>query len=296
MNSWYKLENKASNPTLWLYDEIGGFGVSAHDFIKDLAEIESDSIDVHISSLGGEVFQGFAIYQALKDHAADVNVYVDSIAASIASVIAMAGDKVVMGKNSQMMIHDGHVTMQGNAADLTRMIDQLDRASDNIASVYAERAGGDVPTWRNAMREETWFNAEEAVAAGLADAVSSNTKKMRNVSDLQIFNYAGRQFAPAPTIVGTAKPKTEPYGDVEYADPGYQNDKQKRYPIDSEEHVRAAWSYINQEKNANMYTAEQLNTIKSRIKSAAKKFGIEISDAIDTQSLIKAIKEGLSRG
>lgn len=296
MNSWYKLENKASNPTLWLYDEIGGFGVSAHDFIQDLTEIQADSIDVHISSLGGEVFQGFAIYQALKDHSANVNIFVDSIAASIASVIAMAGDNVTMGKNAQMMIHDGHVTMQGNAADLTRMIDQLDRASDNIASVYAERAGGTTEDWRNAMRTETWFNAEEAVAAGLADNISNNAKKMRNVADLQMFNYAGRQFAPAPVLVGAAKEKKAPYGDVEYADPGYQNDKQKRYPIDTEEHVRAAWSYINQEKNANMYTAEQLANVKSRIKTAAKKFGIEISDSIDTQSLIKAIQEGLSHG
>lgn len=294
MNPWYRIENKANTtPTLFLYDEIGGFGISASDFMQDLMAVEANSIDVHISSLGGEVFQGFAIYQALKDHPATVNVYVDSIAASIASVIAMAGDKVTMGKNSQMMIHDGHVAMQGNAADLTKMIAQLDRASDNIASVYAERTGTDPAVWRNAMKEETWFNADEAVAAGLADEISKSSKTMRNVADLHMFNYAGRQFAPAPTIVGAAKPKTEPYGDVEYADPGYQNDGQKRYPIDTEEHVRAAWSYINQEKNAKLYSAEQLNNIKSRIKTAAKKFGIQISDAIDTESLVKAIKEGL---
>ncbi len=298
MKTWYRLENKAnSTPTLFLYDEIGGFGISASDFMTDLMAVEGDAIDVHISSLGGEVFQGFAIYQALKDHPAMVNVYVDSIAASIASVIAMAGDKVVMGKNSQMMIHDGHVTMQGNAADLTRMIDQLNRASDNIASVYAERTGGDIAEWRNAMKDETWFNAEEAVAAGLADEVSQSSKKVRNVADLQIFNYAGRQFAPAPTILGQkSTEKKEPYGDVEYADPGYQNDGKKRYPIDTEEHIRAAWSYINQSDNAKLYTAEQLSNIKSRIKTAAKKFGIQISDAIDTESLIKAIKEGLSHG
>lgn len=299
MKTWYRLENKAnSTPALFLYDEIGGFGISASDFLTDLMEVEGDSIDVHISSLGGEVFQGFAIYQALKDHPAAVNIYVDSIAASIASVIAMAGDKVVMGKNSQMMIHDGHVTMQGNAADLTRMVDQLNRASDNIASVYAERTGMDVEVWRDAMRAETWFNAEEAVAAGLADEVSKSAKKMRNVSELQIFNYAGRQFAPNPTILGqkSTEKKTEPYGDVEYADPGYQNDGKKRYPIDTEEHVRAAWSYINQSDNAKLYTAEQLSTIKGRIKSAAEKFGIQISDTINTESLIKAIKEGLRHG
>lgn len=291
--TWYRLENKGT-PTLWLYDEIGGFGISASEFLQDLNAIDSDNINVHISSLGGEVFQGFAIYQALKNHPANVNIFVDSIAASIASVIAMAGDKVTMGKNSQMMIHDGHVSMSGNAADLTRMVDQLNRASDNIASVYAERTGGDINDWRNAMRDETWFNAEEAVAAGLADEVSASAKKMRNVSELKMFNYAGRQFAPAPTIMGAAK--KEPYGDVEYADPGYQNDGKKRYPIDTEEHVRAAWSYINQSDNAKMYSTEQLDNIKSRIKSAAKKFGIQISDTIDTESLIKAIKEGLGHG
>lgn len=246
MKTWYRLENKAdSTPTLFLYDEIGGGGISASDFLTDLMEVNSSAIDVHISSLGGEVFQGFAIYQALKDHPATVNVYVDSIAASIASVIAMAGDKVVMGKNSQMMIHDGHVTTQGNAAELTRVVDQLNRASDNIASVYAERTGMDADVWRNAMRVETWFNAEEAVAAGLADEVSKSAKKMRNVSELQIFNYAGRQFAPDPVLLG----KKESTSDT---------------------------------------TSDKLDTTNTS--------GIQISDTVNTESLIKAIKEGLSHG
>lgn len=298
MKNWYKIEAKAdTNPTLWLYDEVGGYGVSAHDFISDLAAIEADTIDVHINSVGGEVFQGFAIYQALKEHPATINVTVDALAASIASVIAMAGDHVTMARNGQFMIHDGHVSMQGNAAELTRMVDQLNRASDNIASVYAERAGGDVAEWRNAMKEETWYNADEAVAAGLADDVAKSSRRAaRNVADLQMFNYAGRQFAPAPVISGAAKEKAEPYGDVTYADPGYQNDGKKRYPVDTEEHVRAAWSYINQADNAKMYTAEQLSNIKGRIKAAAEKFGIQISDTINTESLIKAIKEGLSHG
>jgi len=289
MKSWYTIENKADAPaTLYLYDEVGGYGVSAKNFVDELNAIKSNEIDVHINSLGGEVFQGFAIYQALKDHPAEVNVYVDHIAASIASVIAMAGDSVKMAKNAELMIHDGHVQMAGNAAELSNMVDTLNRASNNIASVYAERAGGDITTWRNAMQRETWFSAEEAVSAGLADeVVQSNRKAARNVADLQIFNYAGRKFAPEPVIDATK----EPYGPVEYADPGYQADSQKRYPIDTEEHVKAAWSYINQEKNANSYTSTQLNEIKSKIKAAAKKFGIQISDTFDTVSLINALKE-----
>jgi hypothetical protein len=76
----------------------------------------------------------------------------------------------------------------------------------------------------------------------------------------------------------TERAAKEPYGDVEYADPGYQDDKQKRYPIDTAEHVRAAWSYINKSHNADLYTAEQLASIKDRIKAAAKKLGVDIAD------------------
>src|SRR5690606_8034659 len=102
-------------------------------------------------------------------HQAHVTVIVDSLAASIASVIAMAGDRVVMAKNATMMIHDGHGLSIGNAADMREMADLLDKVSDNIASVYAERAGGDVAEWRERMRAETWYSADEAVSAGLAD-------------------------------------------------------------------------------------------------------------------------------
>lgn len=198
--TWYRIQNKADQPTdVYLYDDIGGYGIDSASFVNELNAIDSSEINVRINSVGGEVFQGFAIYQALREHKADVNVFVDGIAASIASVIAMAGDKVTMARNAQMMIHDGHVAVQGNAADLSKMVELLDRASNNIASVYAERCGGSVEDWRGAMKAETWYTAEEAVAAGLADEIVAGEKRTaRNVSDLRIFNYAGREFAPAP--------------------------------------------------------------------------------------------------
>lgn len=202
MKSWYSISNKADVPgtaEVYLYDEIGGYGVDAKSFVAELGAIEADTIDLHINSVGGEVFQGFAIYQAIKDHPATVNVSVDGLAASIASVIALGGDKVTMARNAEFMIHDGSVAMQGNAAELTKMVSMLDRVSDNIASVYAERCGGDTAQWRDQMRAETWYSAEEAVAAGLADEVAPPTKRgARNGADLSIFNYAGRKFAPAP--------------------------------------------------------------------------------------------------
>lgn len=203
MSNWYKVENKAdTTPTVYLYDEIGGYGVTAPDFINELNAIDADVISVHINSVGGEVYEGFAIYQALKDHRATVEITVDALAASIASVIAMAGDKVTMARNAEMMIHDGMVMTMGNAAELRKTVDMLDRVSNNIASVYAERTGvGTSETWRDSMLAETWYSADEAVAAGLADEVAATSPRgARNVSDLKVFNYAGRKFAPAPVI------------------------------------------------------------------------------------------------
>jgi ATP-dependent protease ClpP protease subunit len=209
MNKWYEITNKAEAPAaeVFLYDEIGGYGIDASQFINELSQIEADELTVHINSVGGEVFAGFAIYQALKDHRANVTVHVDALAASIASVIAQAGDRVVMARNAEMMIHDGMVATMGNAAELRRAVDTLDRVSNNIASVYAERAGGEPATWRTAMQAETWYSADEAVAAGLADEVAPATKRgSRNSSDLRIFNYAGRKFAPPPVVATASEP------------------------------------------------------------------------------------------
>lgn len=208
---WYKIKGSADNADVthvYLYDEIGGYGIDARGFIEELDAVTSANIEVHVNSVGGEVFNGFAIYQALKEHPANVTVMVDALAASIASVIAMAGDRVVMASNAQIMIHDGHVQTGGNAEELTKVVAMLERVSDNIASVYAERCGGEKDMWRAAMRVESWYNAEEAVAAGLADEVAPKAKRgARNSADLRVFNYAGRDFAPAPVI--PAKPVTE---------------------------------------------------------------------------------------
>jgi ATP-dependent protease ClpP protease subunit len=209
MSNWYSITNRADVAEVYLYDEIGGYGIDAQSFIAELNAIEVDTIELHVNSVGGEVYQGFAIYQAVKDHPAIVNVTVDALAASIASVIAMAGDRVTMARNAEMMIHDGHVVVAGDASELIKTVAMLDRVSNNIASVYAERSGlGTVEAWRDTMRAETWYSAEEAVEAGLADEIAPAAKRgSRNCADLKVFNYAGRKFAPAPVI---ATPATAP--------------------------------------------------------------------------------------
>lgn len=197
---WYRLQNKVGErPALYIYDEIGYFGQTAKGLSDDLRELSSDTLDVHINSPGGDIFDGLAIYQALKAHPANVTVRIDGLAASIASVIAMAGDKVIMAPKSSMMVHDGWTMAVGSAKEMRKTADLLDKQSDIIASVYADRTGQPVEFWREVMSEDSWYNAEEALEAGLIDEIEGKPKAEEADSfDLSVFAHAGRDSAPAP--------------------------------------------------------------------------------------------------
>ena len=178
---WYYIRNAAEEggkdddpaAEIFIYDEIGGsFGVDANEFIQDLQGIKAESLTVRINSPGGSVIDAVAIYNALVQHPATVTTRVDSMAASAASIIAMAGDTVEMMIGSQLMIHDAMVADCGNARELREIAKWLDNQSDNIAGIYAER-GRDktADEWRALMLAETWMFADEAVELGLADSV-----------------------------------------------------------------------------------------------------------------------------
>lgn len=171
--SWYRITAAAgARSTVYIYDLIGEFGVSAAQFVHELNGIGADGIDVHFNSPGGDYFDGTAIYAALKNHPSDVTSYVDSVAASAASFVAMAGDTIVMEKPAKLMIHDASGLTYGNQADHLEMANLLGELSDTMAAIYADRAGGTVASWRAAQRATTWYSAEQAVAAGLADRVA----------------------------------------------------------------------------------------------------------------------------
>lgn len=197
-NDWYSIKNSAEGAEVLIYDEIGYFGVTANDFAKDLQGLDTPSIKLRLNSPGGEVFDGIAIYNALKSHKAKVTTHVDGLAASIASVIAMAGDEIVMARNATMMIHDGHGLAVGNAKDMREMADLLDKTSNNIADIYAQRTGKSQDHFRELMLAETWFSADEAVAAGLADRVDGQDTTPQDSWDLSVFRNYGR---PAPSRV-----------------------------------------------------------------------------------------------
>lgn len=191
--------------TMRLYDPIdswgGEWGVSAKEFAQALDSLPDDTAEIrlHINSPGGEVYEGLAILNLLRNHRARVVAVIDGLAASAASFIASGADEVVMGRNTQLMIHDAWGLCVGAAIDMRDMADRLDKISDNIASVYAAKAGGTTADWRGSMLAETWYDADEAVAAGLADRVEGEADAdARNRFDLSIFAHAGREDAPPP--------------------------------------------------------------------------------------------------
>jgi ATP-dependent protease ClpP protease subunit len=197
--TWFRFENKtAASAELFLYDEIGGYGVTAADMVAELGQVSASEITLRINSGGGSVFEGTAIYAALKRHPARVNGYVDGIAASAASFIAMACDRLTMEKPAKLMIHDaaaGGMYIEGNAelfraarVEVVKMADLLDDLSDTIAEIYADRAGGTVAEWRARMRAETWYGAAEAVAAGLADEVNG-VAAPKNEAIVPVFDW-----------------------------------------------------------------------------------------------------------
>lgn len=208
------VDNDGKVATLRLYDVIdaygGWWGMSSGEFAASLDALPRglEEIRLHINSPGGDVFEGIAILNALRNHPAKVTTVVDGLAASIASVIALAGDEMRMSPNSEFMIHEAWGGGIGNAADMRKLADVLDHISDNIAGAYAARAGGEVAHWRALMAEETWFSAEETVQAGLADGLAEPkavdggkpvpAAALAASFDLSAFRFNGRDAAPAP--------------------------------------------------------------------------------------------------
>lgn len=165
---------------------------SATSFKKDLDALgDLSTINLHLNSPGGSVFDGVAISSMLKQHKATVNVYIDGIAASIASVIAMAGDTIFMPSNSMMMVHNPLTLVWGNAQEMRKQADVLDKISESMKLSYLERAGEklDKETLDNLMDNETWLSAHEAVSYGLADEVIASNQVAASVSDELFAKY-----------------------------------------------------------------------------------------------------------
>jgi ATP-dependent protease ClpP protease subunit len=170
----YRITNAGERTTIHLYDDIGEWGVTARDFVAELAGIGKGGIDLHINSGGGDVFDGVAMHAALVNHPSSVTAYIDGIAASAASFIAMAGDEVVIEKHARMMIHEASGIALGNKRDFREAADVLEGIDGTMAQMYADRAGGKPAEWLTRMEATTWFGSQAAVDIGLADRVAND--------------------------------------------------------------------------------------------------------------------------
>lgn len=187
---------------LLIYGDIGGGwydeGITAKSVTDSLAELDVDTLNVRINSGGGLVFEGVAIYNALARHPAHIVVHIDSIAASIASVIAMAGDEIRISEGSNIMIHKPWSGAWGDAEMLRKEADILDKLESGIIDIYAARTGAkrsDLAAWVGA---ETWFLGQEAVDAGFADEmVPAKKKKPANSALLGLFKNTPQNLLSA---------------------------------------------------------------------------------------------------
>jgi ATP-dependent protease ClpP protease subunit len=174
-----------------VFDDIGegswfSEGLTAKDFAAQLAGVKGP-LDVHINSYGGDVGQGIAIGNNIRAYKGFKRTVVDGMAASIASVIAQAGDERVVEPGAMTFVHDAWGGCTGNAADMAKTAADLNKHSDNLAEIYASRAGGTKQHWRDVMQAETWYTAEEAVANGLADKVGTGQAALPPGMDLAAF-------------------------------------------------------------------------------------------------------------
>ena len=210
---WYSMRGDSSGKraVVRIDDEIGGWGVSASDFYKDLKDIAGDDkeVDVHINSPGGHVFDGIAIYNMLKSHRGKVRTYIDGIAASMASVIALAGDTVIMPENAMMMIHKPFGGVLGTADAMRDQAEVLDKITANMVAIYAGKSGQSEDDVLAAMDKTTWMTGAEAYALGYADvlgspvelAASFDVGRYASIPENISMRFFGKQKASPENIV-----------------------------------------------------------------------------------------------
>jgi len=206
---WYRINAAAERAEVWLYGPIGrdpwtGDGVDATEFAQELAALNVSQLDVRIHSPGGYVDDGAAIFTAIDRHPARVTAYIDGLAASMASVIPMAADEIVISPVAMVMIHQPWTISMGNAASMRQTADKLDSHAAAILSAYRRHMTADDAGIIAAMDAETWYTAEQAVAAGLATRVAESA--MPAAASLAAPRWLARMPAAAARFFASIEP------------------------------------------------------------------------------------------
>lgn len=215
-HQWFRIQNaaKTDEATVYIYEEIDSFwGVAAQDFVRELAGIKASTIHLRINSPGGDVFDALAIHNALKRHPAEIVSHVDGLAASAASIVALAGDRVLMGAGAFMMIHNAWGIAIGDAGTLRQVADTLEKITDSLVGIYATRTGKSADEIQQLLDDETWLSAEEAIEGGFADE-TEEVEKASASFDLSKFRNVPRTLAER-SAEADGKPKVETIRDLE---------------------------------------------------------------------------------
>ncbi|MDF8659454.1 Clp protease ClpP [Escherichia coli] len=193
MNHWYTIKalGVRGAAEISIYEEIGGFGITAKQFAEDLKALGDVShIDLRIHSPGGDVFEGIAIYNLLRNHPAEITVYIDGVAASMASVVAMAGDRVVMPENAMMMIHKPWGISGGNAGDMRDYADLLDKVETVLVPAYARKTGKSAQEITAMLEDETWMDGKECLKHGFADELLPSVTAMARIESKRTGDFS----------------------------------------------------------------------------------------------------------
>ena len=194
---WYNIQNKAGETAdIYIFDEIGTYGVTAQDFISEIKGLKDMPINLRINSLGGDVFDGMAMYNVIKRREAKTTVYIEGIAASIATIIALGADEVIMAENSLFMIHNAWGGASGEAKDMRKTAETLEKITSELTDIYVKKTGLSYDAVAQMMDEETWLNAEEAYKLRFIDTISDSIKvaakydvsKFKNITQEEIKN------------------------------------------------------------------------------------------------------------
>jgi ATP-dependent Clp endopeptidase proteolytic subunit ClpP len=195
---WFSIQGKATDTVaeVYIFDEIGAYGITAQDFISEMKEYKNTPVNLRINCIGGDVFDGMAMYNIIKKREAKTTAYIEGIAASMGSVIALAADEVIMAENSLFMIHNAWGGAMGEAQDMRKTASVLEKISGEIANIYKRKTRLSLDRIQDMMDEETWLNAAEAYDLGFIDSISDSIKvaakydvsKYKNITTEQIHN------------------------------------------------------------------------------------------------------------
>ncbi len=213
-NSWFRIVNKGANArsTVYIYDDIGLWGVTAQEFISDLEKVKGD-FDLRMATGGGSIFEGLAIHNAIRNHPGNVQVYLDGVVASMGTYVMLAGDTIEMAENGWIMVHNPQGVAVGESADMRKVADVMDGLRETLLDGYVNATGLERSELEEMLDGETWLNASDALEKGFVNSIGPANEMAASIKHRERYSKIPDAFNKSSTTGGTlpqgAKTETE---------------------------------------------------------------------------------------